>query len=283
MEFVAIDVETANADLSSICQIGLASYENGRLVETWESLINPEENFDQINVSIHGIRKTDVASSPKLKDVYDKLKEMIEGKIVVSHMSFDRVAIHRALDKSSLSLIDCEWIDTAKVARRTWSQFSKKGYGLANIASTFGILFDHHNALEDAKVCGEILVRALTETSTSISELTKQLDQPIAGSSANRLALEGNPNGPLFGEVIVFTGALLIPRKEAALLASEAGCEVSSGVKKSVTVLVVGDQDTKCLAGHDKSSKHRKAEELIEKGHSIKIIGESDFKKLISM
>lgn len=46
-------------------------------------------------------------------------------------------------------------------------------------------------------------------------------------------------------------------------------------------VLVVGDQDILKLAGHDKSIKHRKAEQLIANGQNIKIIGESDFKKLV--
>jgi len=31
MDFIAIDVETANADMASICQIGLAKYESGIL------------------------------------------------------------------------------------------------------------------------------------------------------------------------------------------------------------------------------------------------------------
>ena len=50
--------------------------------------------------------------------------------------------------------------------------------------------------------------------------------------------------------------------------------------KNSLT-LVIGDQDTTKLAGHEKSSKHRKAEELITKGQHIKIIGESDFKAMV--
>lgn len=29
MDFVAIDAETANADMASICQIGVAKYNNG--------------------------------------------------------------------------------------------------------------------------------------------------------------------------------------------------------------------------------------------------------------
>ena len=39
MTFVAFDVETANPDYSSICQIGAAQFSNGRLGETWKTLI----------------------------------------------------------------------------------------------------------------------------------------------------------------------------------------------------------------------------------------------------
>jgi DNA polymerase-3 subunit epsilon len=35
------------------------------------------------------------------------------------------------------------------------------------------------------------------------------------------------------------------------------------------------------LAGHDKSSKHRKAEELIAKSQPIRILGESDFRRIV--
>jgi DNA polymerase III epsilon subunit-like protein len=40
MEFVAIDVETANPDMASICQIGLAWYRDGALTEEWKSYID---------------------------------------------------------------------------------------------------------------------------------------------------------------------------------------------------------------------------------------------------
>lgn len=54
MEFIAIDVETANADMASICQIGIAKYKDGELVDEWSSLIDPEDYFDFINIDIHG-------------------------------------------------------------------------------------------------------------------------------------------------------------------------------------------------------------------------------------
>lgn len=35
MDFVALDVETANPDLTSICQIGFAEYRKGWLARSW--------------------------------------------------------------------------------------------------------------------------------------------------------------------------------------------------------------------------------------------------------
>jgi DNA polymerase-3 subunit epsilon len=81
---------------------------------------------------------------------------------------------------------------------------------------------------------------------------------------------------------LVFTGALEIPRREAADLAASIGCTVGSGVTKKTTLLVVGDQDVTKLSGKSKSSKHLKVEGLIAKGHKIRIIKESDFKELVS-
>ena len=89
--------------------------------------------------------------------------------------------------------------------------------------------------------------------------------------------------GPLFGETIVFTGALGIQRQEAADLAANAGCSVAPGVTKNVTILVVGTQDKSKLNGYEKSSKHRRAETLIKKGLDIQILSESDFSELIGV
>jgi DNA polymerase-3 subunit epsilon len=108
----------------------------------------------------------------------------------------------------------------------------------------------------------------------------RQPIDPKLSGTGSAIKREGNPEGAFFGEVLVFTGTLEIPRREAANLAATIGCKVESGVTKKTTLLVVGDQDIKKLAGHEKSSKHRKAEGLIEKGIPIRILKESDFKEL---
>ena len=47
--------------------------------------------------------------------------------------------------------------------------------------------------------------------------------------------------------------------------------------------LTVGDLDVTRLAGHEKSSKHRKAEELVEAGQALRIIRETDFRELVAL
>jgi len=71
-----------------------------------------------------------------------------------------------------------------------------------------------------------------------------------------------------------------MPRHEAADAAASAGCEVTTSVTKHTTLLVVGNQDVRKLAGQEMSSKHRKAEELINEGQKIRIISESDFQHI---
>lgn len=81
----------------------------------------------------------------------------------------------------------------------------------------------------------------------------------------------------------MFTGALGIPRREAADLAASVGCEVAPGVSKKTTLLVVGDTDVRRLAGHEKSSKQWKAEEMVSQGYFIRIIRETDFREMVAM
>lgn len=282
MKFFALDVETANPDYSSICQIGIATFEDDILIDTWSTLVNPEDYFDSLNVSIHGITEMKVKNAPIMPELYEKLKQLTEGNIVVHHMPFDKVALSRAFNKYGLEQFQINWLDSAKVARRTWDEFAYTGYGLKNISDKLNIKFEHHNALEDAIAAGKIVIRAMKDTKYLIEDIIKRSNKPIAPKTYNKIHLDGNPEGILFGETIVFTGTLSIERKEAAELAAKAGCNVIDGVNKNITILVVGLQDLKKLNGKQKSSKQIKAEQLISKGADIKIITEEDFKAMVS-
>lgn len=284
MDFVAIDIETANADMSSICQIGIAKYSNAKLADEWVSLINPDTHFDAMNISIHGITENDVRDAPRIPEVYNTLKSYLANTVCVCHTHFDRVSMNQTISKYGLENLDSIWLDSAKVARRTWKQFAKRGYGLENVCEFIGFEFNHHDALEDAKAAGKVILVAMEQTGFGIDKWLERVNQPInpdSLSSNQAIRREGNPEGELNGEVICFTGSLEILRSEAADLAAGVGCTVASGVTKKTTLLVVGDQDISKLAGNNKSSKHRKAEQFILQGQSIRILRESDFKALV--
>ena len=282
-KFVAIDFETANADLASICQVGVVTFEDGRVIESWGSLVNPLDYFDWINVDIHGIDEAAVKDAPTFQQIYAAMLDRLQLQVVVSHTSFDRTALSQAIAKHSLSEVSCRWLDSARVVRRAWTQWSRKGYGLTNVCGELGISFTAHDAVEDARAAGEVLLHAIRTTGVGLDAWMARVHQPINPSSAEPIAMEGNPDGVLAGEEMVFTGALTLPRREAAALAAKAGCDVVAGVRKTTTLLVVGDQDIQKLAGHEKSIKHRKAEELIAKGHAIRILKESDFLRMVDL
>ena len=109
-QFVAIDVETANPDLASICQIGAVTIAGGKITDRWQTLVNPEDYFDGFNVSIHGIQETDVAQAPTFPQVVSHLKDLLRGEIVASHTPFDKVAFNRVCDKYNLPQMECSWL-----------------------------------------------------------------------------------------------------------------------------------------------------------------------------
>ena len=281
MEFYAIDVETANPDFSSICQIGIAKYSGGRLSEEWKTYVDPEDFFSPINISIHGIDETKIKGAPKLIELANKIYLYLDNNVVICHTSFDRVSINQAFCKNNLRIPEPKWIDSAKVARRTWDKFAWSGYGLANICKEIGYEFKCHDALEDAKAAAVVFLSALERSGLDITEWFRRVEKPIDPNKIQPFKKEGNPEGSLYGNNLVFTGSLEIPRREAAEMAVKIGCNVQDGVNKDTTILVVGNQDIRKLAGQEKSTKHRKAEELIMKGQGIRILVENDFMELI--
>lgn len=284
MDFVAIDVETANPNMASICQIGIACYRNGILIHEWQSLINPRTHFDPLNIRIHGITSEHVLSAPDFKDAYPTLVEHMQNQVCVSHTPFDRVSIQQAKTQYQLPPISgIQWLDSARVARRTWQECSRKGYGLANVASIIGHKFKHHDALEDAKAAGAIMIAAIVKTEMSLEKWLRRVERRIKFKEPLITSAEPtpNPDGQLFGQSVVFTGQLTIPRTLAARMAMDVGLEVTNSVSKKTDFLVVGDQDITKLAGRDKSTKHVKAEKLMNEGFPLRIIGETDFCELI--
>lgn len=178
-DFIAIDLETANPNPWAICQIGVAAFSNGGLSQDWMTYVDPEERFNRDNVAVHGITETAVRGWPKLPDVADRLAESLNGKIVVSHSPFDRVALEKAFDRHEIARLECSWLDSAQVARRAWAGFSKRGFGLENLCRLLGYKYQRHDALGDAKAAGVVVLAAIEQTGIPLRQWLTRVDVPV--------------------------------------------------------------------------------------------------------
>lgn len=172
MRFYSLDVETANPDQASICQIGIGVFEDNRLVDTWKSYIDPQDYFHWRFIEIHGIDSKTVKRKPTFPKVYPNLRRLLENNVVVHHSPFDRIAFGKAFAKYDLEPFDIRWLDSVKVAKQAFGNGSLEGgYNLANLAAYLDIDFQHHDALEDAVACGHIILHAIKQTGQTIESI----------------------------------------------------------------------------------------------------------------
>lgn len=279
--FVAVDVETANSDPGSICQIGFAVIDDLGQTLSFGTLVNPGAHFDRFNVNLHGIDEASVADAPNFPDTMEAFRSFLERHPIVQHSSFDKRAISGACQRYGLPVLNSTWHDSVIMARRAWPELKGNGgHGLANLKEALDLRFEHHDAIEDAKAAAQVVLLAEQKTGKSFQEICAKQSR-TRNKFEKPKSVEGNKDGPLFGHVACFTGKLTLSRSEVSTMAAGAGISVKTSVSKKITLLVVGDQDLEVLNGNDKSSKHRKAEELVEQGQDIRIMGEREFLELI--
>ena len=279
--FIALDVETANRNHSSICQLGLACVGSDGVIHKYSQLIDPEDYFEDMNVSIHGIDQGDVYGAPNFTTVLESLRPILERHVLVQHSNFDKQAMNAACSINNISNLRVQWMDSVVISRVAWPEFKGNGgHGLAHLKAALGLDFVHHDAGEDARAAAEVVLLAEKRTGRAFEELAKGSAKK-SNKYPKSISMDGNSNGHMYGHVVCFTGSLTLSRTEVATLASDAGIAVKAGISKKVSMVVVGDQDLSDLAGHSKSSKHRKAEDLQATGHPIEILGEQAFLALL--
>ncbi len=273
--FIALDVETACGAASSICQIGLACVAADNAIQTFSMLVDPDTHFDAFNVQLHGIGPEHVVGAPCFTEALSTLLPLLSKHHLIQHSSFDKRAIAAACQSCGIATPDLQWSDSVVIARRAWPELKGNGgHGLASLKRTLDLAFHHHDAGEDARAAALVVLHAEARLQVSFEELTQPASKKTYPAKTTRTP---NPDGRFVGSVVVFTGNLTMSRDAAADMAAAMGLAVKSNVTQKTTYLVVGDQDLAVLAGHSKSSKHRKAEDLCKAGHAIEIIAETEF------
>lgn len=306
LNFVAIDLETANAKRSSICEIGISVVRNSEIIETKSWLVRPDGNkYDFQNIAVHGIHPEDTASAPSFAEVWQEVVPYLEGNVVVAHnTSFDMYAIRDALTESNIAFPIFQYYCSLRIARYTFRD--TYSYSLPILCTAMGINFPHHHrAGGDAEGCAKIFIRSIELAGvSSIDELQEkykfhcgefrpgafvaQLSTSQGRShKLNVSSIVGNPafideGNYFYQKVVCFTGKCQYgTRTEMLQRVADIGGIPSNSVTAKTEVLVVGQQDYRVVGSDGISGKQKKAMELRDKGQDIEILSEIEFMSMV--
>ena len=160
-DFAAIDFETANEHLTSVCSVGVVVVREGRIEDTFYSLIRPEPEYYQYwNVRVHGIRYKDTTNAPVFSSVWKQIEPLIEGLPLVAHNKvFDESCLKAVLRMYQIDYPDYKFHCTLQLARRKLKG-KLPNFQLHTVAHYCGYdLIHHHHALADAEACAWIAMK----------------------------------------------------------------------------------------------------------------------------
>ncbi len=163
--FVAIDVETANYQPTSICAIGAVKVINGCISDSFYQLIKPEPNWyvRYFTENIHGIGRGDTDDKPCFCDIWDELEQFIGDLPLVAHnKAFDERCIRATFKAYGMDYPEYPFFCTLAKARTSIPRSLVSSYSLPYLCEFMGIPFNnHHNALADAEACAKIAITIL--------------------------------------------------------------------------------------------------------------------------
>lgn len=288
-EFIIIDIETTGLDpeYSEIIEIAGIKVSDNQVVDTFQSLVKPEEEITSYITHLTGITNEMVADAPMIEKVLISFEQFIGNSILMGHnVNFD---INFLYD-NSLHILDNplknDFIDTWRFARKFITE--TKNHKLITLAKYYGLdTTNSHRALKDCELTLEIykkIIQIANEQNLDIKEAYKRRTYEYS-SNANNITsqvTEFDENHLLFGQHCVFTGKLEhFVRKDAMQLLANFGGIPQNGVNKDTNYLILGNLDFVNNIKDGKSSKVKKAEDLILKGQDLKIISENIFYDLI--
>jgi len=163
--FVAIDVETANANSSSICAVGAIKVDNGVITDKFYRLVRPYPNYylQRFTDEIHGISRADTDQSPTFAGIWPELSRFIAGYPLVAHnMRFDKECLHATAKVYGINFPDTDFYCTLQAARKKIPRQLCSSFSLPHLADFLGIPFNnHHCAYADAEACAKIAIAIL--------------------------------------------------------------------------------------------------------------------------
>lgn len=190
LDFTAIDFETANGDSASACAVGLVKVRDGKIVDSYSSLINPPTgwwDFHPGNIRVHGIYPKDVEHAPTWPEVLAEMLAFIDGDVLIAHnATFDMGVLRKATERVGGTLPELHYACSLLISRKTYNLDS---YRLNQVAYAVGHEeFDHHDALADSDACARIIIHAANRKDaddlTGLLAATNQKLKPVVQPAA---------------------------------------------------------------------------------------------------
>ncbi len=157
---VALDLETTglDSDRDNIIEVGAVKFQGDRVLDTFQTFINPGRQIPDFVQRLTGISPHQVEHAPFFSTVAGRLEQFVEHHPVIGHnIAFDL----RFLASHRLSLLNTSYDtwDLASVLLPAASQYS-----LGSLASHFGIIHNSaHRALGDAEATQQVFLALLRQ------------------------------------------------------------------------------------------------------------------------
>jgi len=187
LEFVVLDTETTGLRPGSdrVIEIAGIRLRGGEVLESFQSLVNPQRRLPPFIVQFTGISQQMIATAPTAENILPDFLRFIEGAILVGHnIGFDIGFLsHEA------QLLGCAFpidgLDTIPLARRFLPGLRR--FKLDAVADYLKIPAMHrHRAMGDARVTAAVFIKLLDlarkQGIQTLGHVRRRLQLPVAWS-----------------------------------------------------------------------------------------------------
>lgn len=293
-EYIVIDLETTgfNPNYDEIIEVGAIKISDGNVIDSFSSLVKPENKIDDFIAELTGITNKMVEDAPSIEQVLPNFIEFIGDSMLVGHnVSFDINFLYDSYELWYDKYISNSFIDVLRLSRKLFQNF--ENHKLITLTKKFNIpTSNFHRALADCEYtykCYEYIKHYISENNVDIDQSFKRKykyikdnNQPSKHITISPEYIGLNENSEFFGKVCVFTGVLdKMQRKDAMQIVTNLGGICKDTLTQNTNYLILGDNSYCSTIKDGKSSKHKKAEDYILRGCDLKIIPESVFYDII--
>ncbi len=175
-EFAIVDIETTGgnpADGGGITEVAILIHDGFEIIDTFQSLINPERNIPGFITGLTGIDSEMVSQAPTFSALASQIFELLQNRIFVAHnVNFDFTFLQKALLKEGFELRP-QKLCTVRLSRKAFPGY--KSYSLGRLCEQLNIRIEaRHRAYGDAKATAILFTKIFSNKPEIIFEMIKK-------------------------------------------------------------------------------------------------------------